>query len=199
VQQITEGLWRWTSPHPDWQPDAEPGSSMDWDREVACALYLTAADAVFIDPLLPPDPAPFWEWCDPLVAGRSASVLTTIHWHERSRAQVADRYDAAIPTFNDPVPEGVQSLVFGRTDETFFWLTAPRTLVVGDRILGGRAGGLRLCPESWMASLRNPMTQEQLRVLLAPVLELPVEHVLTSHGEPVLSDGARALAEILGG
>jgi hypothetical protein len=78
-------------------------------------------------------------------------------------------------------------------------LTAPRTLVVGDRILGGRAGGLRLCPDSWMASPPNPMTQEQLGVLLAPVLELPVEHVLTSHGEPVLSDGARALAEILGG
>lgn len=197
MQEITEGLWRWTAPHPDWQPNAEPGSSMDWDREVGCALYLTTADAVFIDPLLPPDPAPFWEWCDPLVAGRSASVLTTIHWHLRSRAELAGRYDAA--TLNDPVPEGVHSLVFARTDETFFWLPAPRTLVVGDRILGGRAGGLRLCPDSWMASLRNPMTQEQLRVLLAPVLELPVERVLTSHGEPVLSEGALALAEILGG
>jgi hypothetical protein len=197
VQQITEGLWRWTAPQPDWQPNAEPGSSMDWDREVGCALYLTTADAVFIDPLLPPDPAPFWEWCDPLVAGRSATVLTTIHWHRRSRAELADRYDAA--TLNHPPPEGVHSLVFARTDETFFWLTASRTLVVGDRILGGRAGGLRLCPDSWMASLRDPMTQEQLRLLLAPVLELPVERVLTSHGEPVLGDGARALADILGG
>lgn len=197
MQEITEGLWRWTSPHPDWKPNAEPGSSMDWDREVGCVLYLTTTDAVFIDPQLPPDPAPFWEWCDPLVAGRSASVLTTIHWHLRSRAELADRYHAA--TVNDPLPEGVRSLVFARTDETLFWLTAPRTLVVGDRILGGRAGGLRLCPDSWMASLRNPMTQEQLRVLLAPVLELPVERVLTSHGEPVLSHGARALAEILGG
>jgi hypothetical protein len=199
VLQIAEGLWRWTAPHPAWQPDAEPGSSMDWEREVGCALYLTADDAVFIDPLLPSDPAPFWEWCDPLVAGRSASVLTTIHWHSRSRAEVADRYDGATPSSTDGLPEGVQSLVFGPTDETLFWLPAPRALVVGDRILGGRTGGLRLCPDSWMASLRNPMTQEQLRVLLAPVLELPVERVLTSHGEPVLNDGAQALAEILGG
>jgi hypothetical protein len=198
VQPIAEGLWRWTAPHPAWHADAEPGSSMDWEREVGCALYLTATDAVFIDPLLPPDPAPFWEWCDPLVAGRSASVLTTIRWHRRSRAELADRYDAATPAPTDRVPEGVQSLVFGRTAETFFWLLAPRALVVGDRILGGRERGLRLCPDSWMASLRNPMTQEQLRVLLAPVLELPVERVLTSHGQPVLSDGARALAEILG-
>jgi hypothetical protein len=195
VQEITEGLWRWTAPHPDWQPNALPGSSMDWDRDVGCALYLTATDAVFIDPLLPPDPAPFWKWCDPLVAGRPVTVLTTIHWHRRSRAELAERYHAA--AVNDPLPEGVRSLVFAPTDETFFWLTTPRALVVGDRILGGRAGGLRLCPDSWMASLKNPMTQEQLRALLAPVLELPVERVLTSHGEPVLSDGARALAEIL--
>jgi hypothetical protein len=197
VQQIIDGLWRWTAPHPEWHAGAEPDSPLDWDREVGCALYLTATDAVFIDPLLPPDPAPFWEWCDPLVAGRSASVLTTIHWHRRSRAEVAGRYDAATPVLDDPVPGGTEALVFAPTDETFFWLRAPRTLVVGDRILGGREGGLRLCPDSWMASLRNPMTQEQLRVLLAPVLELPVERLLTSHGQPVLSDGARALAEIL--
>ncbi len=197
MERITEGLWRWTAPHPDWQPDAEPGGSLEWDREVGCALYLTTADAVFIDPLLPPDPAPFWGWCDPLVAGRSATILTTIRWHARSRAELADRYDAAMPAV--PLPEGVRSLVFESTDETFFWFSAPRTLVVGDRILGGRAGGLRLCPDSWMASLRDPITQEQLRVLLAPVLELPVERVLTSHGAPVLRHGARALAEILRG
>jgi hypothetical protein len=199
VQQIADGLWRWTSPHPDWQPDAEPGSSMDWEREVGSALYVTADDAVFIDPLLPGDPTPFWEWCDPLVAGRAASVLTTIHWHGRSRSEIADRYDAATPASTDPMPEGVLALVFGRTAETLFWLAAPRALIAGDRILGGCTGGLRLCPDSWMASLQTPMTQEQLRVLLAPVLELPVERVLTSHGEPVLSDGSRALAEILAG
>jgi hypothetical protein len=120
--------------------------------------------------------------------------LTTIRWHGRSREAVVERCDAAAPAFDDPMPEGVRALVFRPAAETFFWLEGPRTLVVGDRIIGRPGGGLRLCPDSWMA---GRLTQADLRDLLAPVLDLPVERVLTSHGEPVLSDGAAELERIL--
>lgn len=80
-----------------------------------------------------------------------------------------------------------------------FWLHEPRALVPGDRILGEVApgGGLRLCPESWMRYLATRLTQAQLKTKLEPILELPVEHVLASHSEPVIGNGARALRRLL--
>jgi hypothetical protein len=41
------------------------------------------------------------------------------------------------------------------------------------------------------------MTVAQLAEQLRPLLELPIERVLVSHGEPVLSGGREALAEAL--
>ncbi len=81
--------------------------------------------------------------------------------------------------------------------ETIFWLPEPRTLIPGDRILGAGGGGLRLCPDSWLRSLKTPITQAELKPRLRPLLELPVQRVLVSHGEPILRDGASALAELL--
>jgi hypothetical protein len=81
-----------------------------------------------------------------------------------------------------------------RAGETVFWLPGPRALVPGDRILGAARGGLRMCPESW---LHRGMTETKLKELLRPLLELPIEHVLVSHGEPVIGNGARALAKAL--
>ena len=52
---------------------------------------------------------------------------------------------------------------------------------------------LRLCPERWLGS----RSHEDLKESLRPLLELPVEQVLVSHGEPVLRDGNRLLGELL--
>ncbi|HEY9456357.1 MAG TPA: hypothetical protein VIQ56_00485, partial [Gaiella sp.] len=55
-------------------------------------------------------------------------------------------------------------------------------------------GGVRLCPESWLPS---GVGHAELRTALAPLLELPVERVLVSHGVPVLAGGHDALAKAL--
>ena len=52
---------------------------------------------------------------------------------------------------------------------------------------------LRLCPERWLGSASHA----DLRASLRPLLELPVERVLLSHGEPVLRAGKRALETVL--
>ena len=52
---------------------------------------------------------------------------------------------------------------------------------------------LRLCPERWLGK----QTHDDLRAGLRPVLELPLERVLVSHGEPVVEDGRAALAAVL--
>jgi hypothetical protein len=59
-------------------------------------------------------------------------------------------------------------------------------------------GSVRLCPDSWLAYLTPRLGEAELRVLLAPLLELPVQRILVSHGEPLLSGGDAALARILG-
>ena len=79
-----------------------------------------------------------------------------------------------------------------------FWLPEQRALVAGDRVLGGGDGSLRLCPESWLGYLPSGLTLDELRLLLRPLLDLPIERVLVSHGEPVLADGREALAEAIG-
>jgi hypothetical protein len=53
-----------------------------------------------------------------------------------------------------------------------------------------------MCPESWLRHLGG-YTQDDLRAGLEPLLGLPVEMVLVSHGEPVLRDGLAALERAL--
>ena len=54
-----------------------------------------------------------------------------------------------------------------------------------------------LCPESWLRYLPSRITLAELNTRLRPLLELPIERVLVSHGEPVLPNGANALAQAL--
>ena len=61
--------------------------------------------------------------------------------------------------------------------------------------VGAAGGGLRLCPESWLPEGKG---HAELRAALRPLLDLPVERVLVSHGEPVLTGAGRALAGVLG-
>ena len=77
-----------------------------------------------------------------------------------------------------------------------YWIPEHGALVPGDRILGDRPPGLRLCPESWLRYLPG-YTQDDLRAGLRPLLDLPVEIVLVSHGEPVLHDGRAELERAL--
>lgn len=199
ARELAPGLWRWTAPHPDWEADAEPDSPADWERDVGCVLYETPAAAVFVDPLVPEDADAFWSWSDERVAGRPVRVLTTVRWHRRSRAAFVARYGASLSRARGGLPEGVEAFALAGADETVFWLPDPRALVPGDRLLGARGGGLRVCPDSWLSYLPNPIGVDGLKAALRPLLDLPIERVLVSHGEPLLADGHAALARALDG
>ena len=198
LSELAPGLWRWTSPHPDWTPDAAPGSPGDWPRDVGSVLCETDHATALIDPLLPPDRDRFLRGLDRLVRGRGVPVLalTTIGFHRRSRDELADRYGASTSRAKRELPDGIESFPIRGAGETMFWLARQRALVPGDRILGA-GGALRLCPESWLHYLPSGLTLEGLRERLRPLLELPIERVIVSHGEPVLADGREALAEAL--
>jgi hypothetical protein len=199
IAQLRPGLWRWTAPHPDWRPGAEPGSPADWPEVVGCVVASVAGGVVFIDPLLPPgDPDEFWAATDALVMGADrVAVLNTIQFHRRSRDEFAARYSASTSRARAAVPEGVEPIQIRGAGETMVWLPEHRTLVPGDRLLGDGAGGLRLPPESWLGYLDSGIGTAELRTALAPLLELPVEIVLVSHGEPVQTHGREAIERAL--
>jgi hypothetical protein len=97
----------------------------------------------------------------------------------------------------------VDALRFRAADETMFWLPAHRALVPGDLIIGAEPAaegeGVRLCPDSWLTYVEPPLTQAGLRALLRPLLDLPVKCIVVSHGAPLRSGGAAALAALLSG
>jgi len=196
TSEIAPGLLRWTAPHPDWDPQAVPGSSGDWDENVGSVLYEMADAVALIDPLLPSaDRAEFLHWLDGQIAGRPVSVLTTIRWHRRDREELAKRYESTTSRAWNAIPRGVSPHPLRGAGEIMFWLPAVSALVAGDRLICPQDGRLQVCPESWLA--RVQVDRPGLAALLRPLLELPVERVLVSHGEPVLHDGRAALARAI--
>ena len=193
--EVTEGLVRWVAPHPDWNPGAEPGSGSDWPQLVGSVLYELPGVAVLIDPLIPREHADeFLAWLDARVRGRAVTILTTIRFHRRDREQLAERYRTSTTRAWNWIPPGVTPWPLYGAREIAFWLPGVATLVPGDSLIGTDSG-LRLCPESWLADARVGSTG--LAERMRPLLELAIERVLVSHGEPALRDGHSALARAI--
>jgi glyoxylase-like metal-dependent hydrolase (beta-lactamase superfamily II) len=205
VLRISPGLWRWTAYHEEWR------------QKVGCVYYESRDGVVLVDPLVPPeDPERFWEALDRDVAnaGGVVHVLVTVYWHTRSARELIERYSARVWAFargsraierrvggvtdpfaeGDPLPGGIDAFRTARANEVVFWIPAERALIPGDVLLGDGAGGMRLCPRFWLPERKS---RAELAASLRPLLELPVERVLLSHGEPVLEGGRDALAAAL--
>ena len=194
--EIVPGLFRWSAPHPDWSADTPPGSSDYWEPIVGSVLYEPPEAVALIDPLLPSDGREeFLAWLDDRIAARPVSILTTIRWHRRDREQLAERYRDNSPRAWNVIPAGVEPRPLRGAGETLYWLPAVAALVAGDRLLGADGGGLRVCPQSWLEDAQTD--RAGVAELMRPLLELPIERVLVSHGEPVLHDGRAALARAL--
>jgi hypothetical protein len=197
VQELRPGLWRWTAPHPEWE------HAERWGPDVA-SVYAELPDAlVVIDPLVPADEEErFWSALDRDVErlGRPVYVLLTVHWHERSVAPVLDRYHATLwrPEEKGPLPAGVRAEVVHGGDwvEALFYLEPQRALVAGDLLIGAD-GGIEL-PVSWFPKGEQAWAESTLKPELHERLDkLPIDLVLVSHGEPVLSEGSAALERAL--
>ena len=53
--------------------------------------------------------------------------------------------------------------------------------------------GITVCPDTWLEGDASRVLRQELRSLL----ELPLERVLVSHGDPVLENGRTALERAL--
>jgi hypothetical protein len=200
IQELRPGLHRWTAIHPEAEPSPTPGAPDDWGPDVASSAYEAPDALLLVDPLVPDDRADLREELDALVArhGQPVVIVTTLAFHRRSRDELADRYEASTSRAKKNLPRDVETVFVRGAGETMVWLPKPRALIPGDRLLGDDArGGVRLSPDSWLRYLPSGMRQAELREALRPLLDLPVELVLVSHGEPVLENGREAIAAAL--
>lgn len=205
--EILDGLWRFEALHPEWTEDE--GEEDGWEQQVAWWAAATPHGLVLIDPLVDD-----WEALDQLVADRGgcAGILRTCHWHQRSVSDVANRYGAQVwaqPHRDGGVPDAFDRAITDReelfdklrvfdverVDEVAVWLPRQAALAFGDAMLRTSAGDLRVCPESWTQPEGGPA---RLRGLLRALTELPVEHVLVSHGPLVLGGGGASLRTATG-
>lgn len=193
MEELAPGLRRWTSRHEEWKED------------VASLAVETDDGLVLIDPLNPPA-----ELLSP------QHVLLTVPYHERSTRSVHAKHVWAgqravrslanrgiavtdVASRDAALPGGIRAFQTARPAEVAYWLPEQRSVVVGDVLLAAGArprptdDPLRLCPERWLGQA----THTDLRRSLQPLLGLPLQRVLVSHGAPVLRAGKRALEHVL--
>ena len=184
VLRLAEGLWRWTAPHPNWEN--WPGREHE-PSDVGC-VYFEAEDAtVLIDPLVPAgEEERFFRHLDADVERRGLPVviLLTAEWHRRSTDEFAARYGARI---GGVPPAAIDEIPIRGTDErqVAYFIRPHAALVVCEIFAVDVHGELRVCASP---ALARP---DELEASLDRLMELPIERLLVSHGEPVL-EGARA-------
>lgn len=135
----------------------------DWNEQPVVRSYAVERDGaiVLIDPMSPPAE---------LIAGRELRVALTCPWHARSAAELGAA-EAEVDARRGFYP-----------DERALWLHEHRAWIFGDSFPGGPI------PDDW---LPDGKTRADYIAWLEPFLELPVELVLPTHGDP----GGRELLE----
>ena len=213
MEQLTEGLWRWTARHPEWHPG-------EFGAEVACFAARADDDTtLLIDPLLPPDPSSVLAVIDGALSRRLA-ILITIPYHVRSAEEIWKRYDQSAETtihghpacakrlkdrsaFHEidtgvPLPGGVTAHRIGkpRRYETPLHLSSHGAIVFGDAVAetGGR---LVVWSGEKVDAKVERFYRERFNPTLEPLLELDFDAVLATHGEALMSGGKRALRQAL--
>ena len=187
VRDVAPGLWLWRQRHPDWR------EGLDWEPEVSSFYVESRGEAVVLDPLAPPPVAQ--EVWTRLEAGRPTAAVILKPDHVRDLDLFVRWYGVRaygpnlffredVPRTElewvqpgDKLPGGVQALYDGRREvETPLYLPEQRALVFADA-LTAPGGVLRVWDTPWH--------EERALPALRALLELPFEHVLVSHGEPV--------------
>jgi hypothetical protein len=167
VRELSGGLWTWTGHHPEWKKGEE------WGPEVRSYALEGDDSLILFDPISPPEE---------LTRGRNVEIVLTANWHGRSAS------DLGAPLRRDDLPMAVNAQPAFFPDERTLWIPAHNALVVGDSLPGGEAA-----PDDWLGT----STREDYNAKLRPLLDLPVELLLPTHGDPITEDAHDALKRAL--
>lgn len=193
MRELEPGLWHWEATHPDWEP------SVSWHHTTVTSYAIDDGDRLlFFDPLAVP------EELLSLAAEREPVIVLTNPWHERDARSLVERFGAPVFTpppgegspdlawlvdgdvgeprlysAGDRLPLGVEVFPGWEPNDLVLWIAERRAIVAGDTLVDfGRGLGV---PVEWFD---EGVTREQIVERLRPLLELPVEHVLATHGGP---------------
>lgn len=218
MRELRPGLWHWRAPHPDWAAD-EP-----WPQEVSSYALDDGERLVLFDPLAVPDEllrvagarepvivltSPWHErdaetlvqqLAAPVFAPPADTAQDLIDKFGITAEQAGDGSpdlqwlrdgggDAHWYTADDSLPFGIAAYPGREPNDLVLWVESVRAVVPGDT-LADFGDGLGL--NEW---LRGDARRDQIVAGLRPLLDLPVELVLPTHGEPTDRPAlARALA-----
>lgn len=207
--EVAPGVWHWEASHPDWA-----GPENDAFRQRLAATFESptkAAGGVVSsyaiggdERLLLFDPLAVGSEVVGLAAGREAAVVLTCPWHDRDTRSAVERLGAQV--FTPPPDEGSPDLAWllagdqseaylfsagerlsigvealpGRLpNDAVLWVESHRAVIAGDTLVDF-GPGLEI-PMEW---LPRDVERERIAEGLRPLLDLPVELVLATHGGP---------------
>jgi glyoxylase-like metal-dependent hydrolase (beta-lactamase superfamily II) len=190
VREVQTGVWHWEAGHPDWKPGEE------WGPLVSSYAIDDGERLLLFDPLAPPTEV------DELAAGRETAIVLTCPWHARDARSLAERLGAPLYVpppddgdadplpghvfkAGDRLPVGVEAHPGMEPNDLVLWVESRRAIVTGDTLID-RGNGLEF-PTDWAsrgAIAERGVPPEQILDSLRPLLELPVELVLPTHGAP---------------
>ena len=185
VLDVAEGLWIWRLARPGWRPE------FDWPETVTSTCVESRGEVAVLDPLAPPEGSEIWERLD---AKPPTMAVVLKPDHVRDVDLFVARYGARAfgpwLFFGGDAPEtrleeiepgmvlpgGIRTLFDARwRNETPLWLPKQKALVFADAMTAPE-GELRI----W-----NTRQLDRARQVFREYLELPFEHVIVAHGEPV--------------
>jgi hypothetical protein len=219
MEELAPGIYRWTAPHPEWRPKSEEVESY---ALVAGEALLLVDPLLPLD--ADEQHSPLLAALELLVAAAArVELLVTVPYHTRSTETLYERYAPERPTRIwghalvrkrlrpktplEVVPMGAagtaapiaggaaEAYTIGRPRRSEHPVYVPelRAAVFGDAVVGAQ-GGLRFW---YLSSTDDAWYRDVFAPTLSPMAERPLEHVLVTHGPPVVGDGQRQLAVCL--
>jgi glyoxylase-like metal-dependent hydrolase (beta-lactamase superfamily II) len=187
VREVRAGVWHWEARHPEWN------ERQWWGPLVSSYVIDDGARLVVFDPLAPPPEL------EKLVEERDPAIVLTCPWHRRDAEVLANRYGAPLyvppPDEGDPapvdgavfregdrLPVGVEAFPGMEPNDLVLWVESHGALVAGDT-LQDRGDGLQFLGDL-ANNVPGNVDVEEIRERMQPLLALPVEVVLLTHGAP---------------
>jgi glyoxylase-like metal-dependent hydrolase (beta-lactamase superfamily II) len=207
VRELGQGVWHWEAPHPQWEgslqrgqlvssyaiddgallllfdPLAVPSEIVELAAGRETAIVLTcpwherdtrSLVERFSWPLFTPAPDSQEDLMRKygVTAEDAAGGSPDLAW-----LRAGDTVEAHLYAAGDRLPVGVEAFPGWEDNDVVLWFESRRAVVVGDALVDF-GQGLEISPSAKL------MTPEQVAERLRPLLALPVEQVLATHGGP---------------
>jgi glyoxylase-like metal-dependent hydrolase (beta-lactamase superfamily II) len=209
MREVRPGVWHWQAPHPDWEAN-EPWDPNVWSYAIDDGERLLLFDPIappsevdeladgrevvivltapwherdsrsIVERLGVPVFVPLPDTQEDLMrqfgvtAEQAAGGSPDVRW-----LLARDPGEAHLYAAGDRLPVGAEAFPGHKRNDLVLWIESHRAVVAGDTLVDF-GQGLEI-NERW---LPKGVTREQVAEGLRPLLALPVEHVLATHGGP---------------